>query len=121
MLAENGAKRGERNLLYGVRDSPDLHDGAFWVHNAIPNHRVDLYRDIVAGDALLLLNSRSHGAQVQLSLPLDEQPDDIKAGTCRPIEFAQAKDDGAFVLVCNTEASDQRGRDEYCDDCQNRV
>jgi hypothetical protein len=69
----------------------------------------------------LLLDSGSHGAQVKLGLPFDEDPDDIKAGTCGATEFAQSKNDGSLVLIGDTDAPDNRGAERNCGNGRNRV
>ena len=111
VLAEHGAKRRQRHLLDGVGDAAHLDDRALRIDDAVPDHRVDLDRHIVAGDALLLLDGGGDGAQVELGLPLDEEPDEIEAGPGGAVEFAQAKDDGALVLLGDTDALE--GYDEH--------
>ena len=80
VLAQHRAQRRQRHLLDRVGDRPHLHDGALGIDDAIPDHRLDLDRHVVAGDPLLLLDIGRDGAQIEHGLPLDERRARLDAG-----------------------------------------
>ena len=119
VLTQEGTQGGEGDLLDGIGDAAYLHDRALWIDDAIPDHRIDLDRHVVAGDAFLLFDVSRDRAQIELGLPFDKEPNEIEARSSRSIEFSEAENDRALVLVGYTDAlndddgDDDRYRDPY--------
>ena len=78
-LAEHRAQRGLRELAGGVEVVLHLHHRALRVDDAEVDHRVDLDRDVVAGDHVLRRHVEHHGAQGDPHHPV-ERPEDEARG-----------------------------------------
>jgi hypothetical protein len=116
VLAQHGAQGSERNLFDGVGDGADFHHRTLGIDDAVPHHRVDLDRDVVARDALLPLDGSGDRAQVDPGLPLDQEPDDVDARPCRAIVLAQPEDHAALVLVGDADALEEQQEHQQGDD-----
>ncbi len=115
MMADARAQVRERDLDHGMVDALHVDDRAARVDDAIPHHCVDLDRDVVLGDRLLLLDRRGVDTQVDGRLPLDHRDDPVEAGAARVLIASEAEDDGALVLVGDTQTR-QSDQHQGCDD-----
>ena len=64
MFTEHGAQRGLRQLAGGGEEIFDLDDGLLRIEHAEIQHRVNLNRNVVAGNHILRRHIENHGAQV---------------------------------------------------------
>src|SRR5439155_1317333 len=101
--------RGEKIVL-------DLADRAVRLQHAEVEHRVDLDRNVVAGDHVLRRNVHRDGAEIDPHELLDERYNVRDAGAARLDHAAEAEDDGALVFAKDLDAADK----QHDDDDKNR-
>ena len=71
-------------------------------------HRVDLHRNVIAGDHILRRDIHGHRAQIHLDHLFDARNDVNHARSARPDHAAKAKHDAPLILFENLDAADER-------------
>ncbi len=114
MLADDVAQRRQGELLYGAAKIFYRQHRLLRIVHFVPENRVYLNGNAVAGDRFLLLDGFSHDAEVDPEFVLDAQRNEPeKAGSPKVCEAAQPEDYGALVFPGYPQSRnhDQAGQD----------
>jgi hypothetical protein len=113
VLAEHRAQGRLGEHVGGGKIVLDLDDGPLGIAHVEVEHRVDLHRDVVAGDDVLGGNFDDLDAQIDPDHLLDERNQQDEARSLYRLEAAQGEDDGSFVLPQYLDCGDEcRKHDE---------
>ncbi len=119
MLAEYGTQRRLRHLAGGLVGVCDLDDRFARIHDAKVDDRVDLHRDVVTGDHILLRNVQHDDAQIDFAHLLDERKDQDDSRALDTCEAPQGKHDAALVFVQDLDGAEHEdGNDDDDDDTE---
>ncbi|MDT4840305.1 hypothetical protein FQZ97_741240 [compost metagenome] len=99
VLAEHRAQGGLGQLAGGHEEVLHLDDGALRVQYTEIDHRVDLHRDVVAGDHVLRRYVQHHGAQVHPHHLLDGRDDQHQPRSLDPPEAPELEHHPSLVLA----------------------
>ena len=112
VLSDDAPQGRQRHLDDRVVDAGHLNDGTARIDDALPNDSVNLDRDVVARDRFLRFHGGGFGAQIQRHLPFDQWQKKVDTGTGRAVVLAEPEDDGALILIGNSQTRDrQQGRE----------
>ncbi len=117
MLAEHGAQRRLRQHVGGGQIVLHMDDGAFRVDHVEIEDRVDLHRDIVAGDHVLGRDLDDPDAQVDPHHFLEEGRQQDQAGAPYPLEASQGEDHAPLIFA---QDPDRRSGDDDGDEHDDR-
>src|SRR4051812_46345201 len=115
-LAEHGAQRGLRDLRRRGAVALDLDDRPDRVDDLEVRDRVDLRRDVVAGDEVLRGDVERDRAQVDAHHAVDAGDELDDARPLLAEQAAEAEDDRALVLAQDADRRAGEGGDERDDD-----
>ena len=108
MLSDDVAQARQGELIHSRRCIGDRNDGLSRIHNPIPQYGVDLHRDTVASNGLLLLGGHSPCANVDGHGPLDpERNDPVETGPAQSQVTPETEYHAALILLGDAESGEK--------------
>jgi len=108
VFAQYRTQGGLRQLAGGHQVILHLNDGFFRVHDPKVQHRIDLDRDIVTGDHILLRHIHGDHPQINPHHLLDTGDNDNQARTLHLPEAAQQENHAALVFAQNANGAGEQ-------------
>src|SRR5262249_38287521 len=112
-LADHGAQRRLCDLGHGVSVVLDVHDGPNGVGDVEVNNRIDLYRYVVFGDAVLRGNGHRDDLHVDLAETVDAWRDQVQARAADRWHNASEPEDEPSLVLLDDACTRGHPRDRY--------